>query len=172
MATVSAASYDGTQQAPEAIVAGFGRHLAAEALGATELPLPTILGDTQVRVFDSLGTRRFAPLFYVSPGQINFQIPAGTALGEAQVVVNRNGIVAAGRVVITSVAPGLFTANSTGSGVPAALAFRLKGSGAQSYEAREAQSKSLENFKGGAPVVIYTSTAVLVALVIILIILI
>jgi uncharacterized protein (TIGR03437 family) len=135
MATVSAASYDGTQQAPESIVAGFGRHLAVEALGATELPLPTILGDTQVRVFDSLGTRRFAPLFYVSPGQINFQIPAGTALGEAQVVVNRNGIVAAGRVVITSVAPGLFTANSTGAGVPAALAFRLKGSGAQSYEA-------------------------------------
>jgi hypothetical protein len=45
-------------------------------------------------------------------------------------------------------------------------------SGAQSYEKREAQAKSLESFKGGAPVVIYTSTAVLVALVIILIILI
>jgi len=45
-------------------------------------------------------------------------------------------------------------------------------SGAQSYEKREAQAKSLETFKGGAPVVIYTSTAVLVALVIVLIILI
>ncbi|HEY8925883.1 MAG TPA: hypothetical protein VIU64_15965 [Polyangia bacterium] len=45
-------------------------------------------------------------------------------------------------------------------------------SGAESYETREAQSKSLETFKGGAPVVIYTSTAVLIALVIILIILI
>jgi len=45
-------------------------------------------------------------------------------------------------------------------------------SGAQSYEKREAQAKSLESFKGGAPVVIYTSTAVLVALVIVLIILI
>ena len=45
-------------------------------------------------------------------------------------------------------------------------------SSAQSYETREAQAKSLESFKGGAPVVIYTSTAVLVALVIILIILI
>jgi len=45
-------------------------------------------------------------------------------------------------------------------------------SSAQSYEKREAQAKSLENFKGGAPVVIYTSTAVLIALVIVLIILI
>jgi len=45
-------------------------------------------------------------------------------------------------------------------------------SGAQSYEKREAQAKSLEHFKGGAPVVIYTSTAVLIALVIVLIILI
>ena len=79
----SAASYDGTQQAPESIVSGFGRHLSSEALSAAELPLPTTLGDTYVRVFDSLGTRRFAPLFYVSPGQINFQVPAGTALGEA-----------------------------------------------------------------------------------------
>ena len=77
MATVSAASYDGTQQAPESIVAGFGRNLSSEALSAAELPLPTTLGDTYVRVFDSLGTRRFAPLFYVSPGQINFQDPGG-----------------------------------------------------------------------------------------------
>ena len=77
MVTVSAASYDGTQQAPESIVAGFGRNLSSEALSAAELPLPTTLGDTYVRVFDSLGTRRFASLFYVSPGQINFQDPGG-----------------------------------------------------------------------------------------------
>ena len=43
---------------------------------------------------------------------------------------------------------------------------------AQSYEAREAQSKSLENFKGGEPVVIYTSTAVLIVALIILVVLI
>ena len=74
MVTVSAASYDGTQQAPESIVSGFGRNLSSEVLSAAELPLPTTLGDTRVRFYDSLGTRRFAPLFYVSPGQINFQV--------------------------------------------------------------------------------------------------
>jgi hypothetical protein len=37
--------------------------------------------------------------------------------------------------MIANVAPGLFTANADGGGVPAALAFRLKESGAQNYEA-------------------------------------
>ena len=41
-----------------------------------------------------------------------------------------------------------------------------------SYAAREAQSKDLENFKGGEPVVIVTSTAVLIVAIIILILLI
>ncbi len=60
--TVSAASYDGTQQAPESIVAGFGRSLSTEALSAAQLPLPTELGDTRVSVVDNFGsdTRRFS----------------------------------------------------------------------------------------------------------------
>ena len=43
---------------------------------------------------------------------------------------------------------------------------------AQTYEAREAQSKSLEQFKGGDTVVIAGSTLVLVLLVVLLIVLI
>ena len=144
--TVSAASYDGTQQAPESIVAGFGRSLSTEALSAAQLPLPTALGDTRVSVVDNLG-KRYAPLFYVSPTQINFQIPPGTALGEAVVWVFRNGtLVAEGTVMITNVAPALFTANSDGGGVPAALVFRLKGSGAQAYEPIAAYDSALARF--------------------------
>jgi hypothetical protein len=40
------------------------------------------------------------------------------------------------------------------------------------YAAREAESKDLENFKGGEPVVIVTSTAVLIVAIIILVLLI
>jgi hypothetical protein len=40
------------------------------------------------------------------------------------------------------------------------------------YAAREAESKDLENFKGGEPVVIVTSTAVLIVAIVILILLI
>ena len=48
--------------------------------------------------------------------------------------------------MIANVAPALFTANSDGGGVPAALAFRLKGSGAQSYEPIAAYDSALARF--------------------------
>jgi hypothetical protein len=47
-----------------------------------------------------------------------------------------------------------------------------KGGGDSSYAQREAESKDLENFKGGEPVVIVTSTAVLIVAIIILVLLI
>jgi hypothetical protein len=46
------------------------------------------------------------------------------------------------------------------------------GSEAQTYEAREAQAKSLEQFKGGDTVVIAGSTVVLILLIVLLIVLI
>lgn len=52
-----------------------------------------------------------------------------------------------------------------------ALATSVPAAAPQSYEAREAEAKSLESFKGGDPVVIYTSTAVLVVAAVVLIIL-
>jgi len=58
-----------------------------------------------------------APLFYVSPGQINAQVPVGLTGGTAPLVV-RNGASASAPVTITlrSFAPGIFTQNSSGSG--------------------------------------------------------
>jgi hypothetical protein len=52
----------------------------------------------------------------------------------------------------------------------AALAFVPAADSA--YAAREGESKDLENFKGGEPVVIVTSTAVLIVAIILLIVLI
>jgi len=72
------------------IAAGFGSQLTyRDPLGATTLPLPTKISDVQVLVN---GTA--APLYYVSPGQINFEVPidASTANGGAGTVqVVRNG---------------------------------------------------------------------------------
>ena len=69
-----------------------------------------------------------------------------SAPAEAVVLVDRNGMVAAGRVMIANVAPALFTANYGVGGVAAALAFRLKGNGAQSYEPVAAFDSVLERF--------------------------
>jgi uncharacterized protein (TIGR03437 family) len=131
VALVSAASYQ-PGIAPESIVAAFGVQLAQQTQSATSLPLPTTLAGVSVRVRDSQGVERAAPLFFVSPGQINFQMPAGTATGTATVIVSTG---ATGQVEIKRTAAGLFAANADGQGVPAAVGLRVKANGAQSYEA-------------------------------------
>ncbi len=135
VSTVSAATFASGALAGEAIAALFGTDLATAAAAASTTPLPTTLGGVQVTVRDANGTTRNAPLFFVSPTQINYQIPAGTSAGTAVISVLRNGsAVGQGTLAIESVTPGLFTANSTGQGVPAAVALRIKANGEQTYE--------------------------------------
>ena len=74
--------------APGSIASLFGQFLAGGTFQADTIPLPTELGSVQVTV-NGVG----APLYFVSNGQINFQIPYGTPVGTANVVVNRNGVV-------------------------------------------------------------------------------
>jgi uncharacterized protein (TIGR03437 family) len=129
IAFVSAASYQ-PEVAPESIVAAFGEGLAPRTQAASGLPLPTELAGTQVRLRDSQGVERLAPLFFVSPGQINLQIPAGMATGVATATLS-NGLI--GTLAIAPVAPSLFTANADGRGVPAAVLLRVR-NGVQSFE--------------------------------------
>jgi uncharacterized protein (TIGR03437 family) len=124
---VSAASF-ATQFAPNSIVAAFGEGLAASTIAASTFPPPTQLGDTIVRVIDSRGAARDAQLFFVSPMQVNYLMPAATAAGAATVQVRVNGsLFADQRITIGSIAPGLFTANANGQGVPAAQLLRVRG---------------------------------------------
>jgi uncharacterized protein (TIGR03437 family) len=135
VASVSAASYEGSALASESIAAAFGANLATSTQVAGTLPLPTEIGGTRVRVKDSAGVDRWAPLFFVSPAQINYQVPPGTATGTATVTVMiGNDAIGEGTVQISATAPGIFTANSSGIGVPAAQVLRVKPGGAQIYE--------------------------------------
>ncbi|HQR33706.1 MAG TPA: hypothetical protein PLK30_13290 [Blastocatellia bacterium] len=133
---LSAASYNAEPVlAAGSIVSAFGTALATDAIAASTTPLPGALQGTRVLVRDSTGTELLAPLFYVSPSQINYQIPTNIALGEATImVVSGDGSSAFGKVQIVPVAPGLFAANSNGQGVPAAQLLRIKANGTQSYE--------------------------------------
>jgi uncharacterized protein (TIGR03437 family) len=134
-AVVSAASYNGASLAPEAIVAGFGSNLASNTLAATTTPLPTSLGGTSVKVRDAAGVERLAPLFFVSPTQINFQVPPDTGVGGATFTVLRNNTSAAsGTSPIAVVAPALFSADASGKGPASANALRIRADGAQIYE--------------------------------------
>jgi uncharacterized protein (TIGR03437 family) len=131
----SASSYKREPIAQESIVAAFGETLTANVAVASALPLPTTLDNTTVNVLDAQNTDRPAPLFYVSPSQINFQIPPGTATGNATVIMRRNGVTTASTtIVIAAVEPSLFTANSSGSGAPAAFLVRVKPDNSQTIE--------------------------------------
>lgn len=121
--------------AQESIASTFGTDLAATTQIATSQPLPTVLAGTSVKIKDAANTEREAPLFFVSPTQINFQVPPGTALGTASINIVRNGqVVKEGNVHITDFQLTLFTADASGKGFPAAVAYRLKANGAESYE--------------------------------------
>ena len=135
LAVVSAASYKGDALAAEQIVVAFGVNLADSIVVANTLPLPTTLSGVSVKVRDSQNVERLAPLFFVSPTQINFQIPAGTANGAALFTVVKNGVtVASGNAPIALVAPSLFSADTSGRGLAAGQALRIKANNAQSYE--------------------------------------
>lgn len=134
--SVSAASYRRDSLAPDSIVAAFGGDLATETKQAGVVPLPTELAGTRVTVVDSSHTERAAGLFFVSAGQVNYLIPAGTTDGPALVTVTSgNNIVSAGTVQIDRISPGLFSANGDAQGVAAAYALRVKPSGEQIAEA-------------------------------------
>jgi uncharacterized protein (TIGR03437 family) len=135
VASVSAASFLGESLASESIVAAFGARMATRVEVASNLPLPTTLAGTTVRVRDSAGTERLAPLFFVAPTQINLQIPPGTVAGQATITVTSgDGTVSGGVANIAAVAPGFFTANASGQGVAAATVLRVKADGTQVFE--------------------------------------
>ena len=113
-----------TPVAPEALASAFGSNLATVSAsgGDTDpntpgIQLPTTLNGTTVQVRDSAGTIRLAPLTFVSGSQVNYQIPSGTQIGTADVTISSPGNISTGSVQIASTAPGLFTANSAGTGL-------------------------------------------------------
>lgn len=123
--TVSAANYSGSPLASEAIVSTFGTGLATTTQSARSVPLPTILGGTTIKVRDSAGTEREAALFFVSPTQLNFQLPPGTANGNAAIIITaQDGATFISNVEIANVVPSLFSADTTGRGFAAAHAQR------------------------------------------------
>jgi uncharacterized protein (TIGR03437 family) len=134
--SVSAASFAAnTPLALESMVAAFGANMTTSAEVSTKLPLPTELAGISLKIKDAAGAERLAPLCFVSPGQINYQIPPGSAVGPAHVTVMNGAVVTAeGGVEIATVSPGMFTVGGSGQGLTAAYLLRLKAGGATSYE--------------------------------------
>jgi len=95
--------------APGMVLSVFGSELAppGTAQGASLLPLPLNLAGVSASVNGVT-----APLYYVSPGQLNIQIPYETGAGSAVVGVNNNGQVASFPFQVATTAPGIFVGGS------------------------------------------------------------
>ncbi len=145
-AIVRSSNYYGGTVAVDSIASLFGSGLTTATQSAMSLPLPESLGGVSVRVKDSNGVERAAPLFFVSPSQINFQIPAGLANGNATItVISGDGqAISTGSTIIDNTAPGLFSADASGKGLAAAVLLRVKADGSTVYEPvsrRDAENK-------------------------------
>jgi uncharacterized protein (TIGR03437 family) len=104
-AIANAASFDRGALAPGALATIIGAGLAQSPAAAENGSLPFSLVATSV----SVGNLP-APVEYVSPGQINFQIPWQTPPGPTTVAVSVNGVAAPALPAIIALAsPGIFS---------------------------------------------------------------
>jgi len=132
---VHAASFVAKAIAPDEFAVIQGVNLSASTATAPDTPWPISLANDTVTIVDSSGAALAAPLVYVSPQQINFLVPPQAQSGRAIIsVADAAGGSLSANVWIDPVSPGLFTANSNGVGVPAALATRYTASGSQIQE--------------------------------------
>jgi uncharacterized protein (TIGR03437 family) len=119
--TINAATLLPGSVAPDSFVAVKGTALASGA-GAVGIvspttTYPTILGGSTVKVKDSAGVERTAPLYYVSATQINYVLPVGTASGTATVTITaEDGTISSGTITVAPVAPGLIMFQGTNIG--------------------------------------------------------
>ncbi|MCI0387363.1 MAG: heme-binding protein [Acidobacteria bacterium] len=121
VASVNAASFLGPV-APSTITAAFGSNLATQVAAAQSLPLPLTLAGVRVQVIDGNNVQHDAPLFFVSPNQINYLVPDGAAPGAGRLVVNNGaGGMSQGSLQIANTSLGIFTVNASGNGVTAAV---------------------------------------------------
>jgi uncharacterized protein (TIGR03437 family) len=97
-------------------------------------PWPTSLGDmTSVTVTDSANVQKPAQILFISANQMNIYIPAGLAAGPGTVTFPTTGlgpgvgtaVLRVAPVNIQKVAPALFSASGTGTGVAAATGVRV-----------------------------------------------
>jgi large repetitive protein len=98
------AAEPGAPLAPGTIVQIYGSNLTSQTTAASAIPLPTSLDQTSV-IIGGLA----APLYYVSPGQINAQVPFELTAGNPyEVIVSANGALSTPNPIqLTSDAPGI-----------------------------------------------------------------
>ncbi len=114
--------------APDSFVSLNGSNLAPAAQTAQVEPLPLSLSGVNLQITDSGGNLLRAALSFVSPQLINFVMPSNAAPGQAAISADNGlGTIQLGTAIVRNVAPALFSADGTGTGVAAAAALAVNG---------------------------------------------
>jgi uncharacterized protein (TIGR03437 family) len=108
----------GATASPGTLVSLYGSNFTGSLVQAVGFPLPETLGNLEVLVGG-----RPAPLYFVAPGQINFQVPYESSIGGALPLTVSQGQLISNSISlpIARVSPGLFSTNQQGSGQGAIL---------------------------------------------------
>jgi uncharacterized protein (TIGR03437 family) len=135
LTTKNSASFGIVSLAPDVIAFSEAPGIASALAVAPGNPWPPTLGGVSLEITDSQSQKRLAPLYYVTTNAMSYLIPAGTALGLATAkLTTSTGASITGSFNVDRVSPGLFTANATGSGVPAGFWIRVAADATQSQD--------------------------------------
>jgi uncharacterized protein (TIGR03437 family) len=109
--------------APDSLVSAFGSDLATSVELTKSASFPTTLAGTTMKLVDSSNTAYDAGMYFSSPGQVNYLIPAGVKPGPATInIISSDGAQTSGSLLISAVAPGIYTAMQSGSGPASGIA--------------------------------------------------
>lgn len=147
-ATVPATSFSRNEVSSNSIASLFGSDLATGIEVAASTPLPTSLRGTTVTIRDNTGRDTPAPLFFVSPSQINFLVPNFITGGAWVIVKSGNNVAGVSDILNRFVSPGLFSANANGQGVAAAVALCVAANGAQTFLPISRYDQAQQRFVG------------------------
>jgi uncharacterized protein (TIGR03437 family) len=115
----SATLQSGSPVAPGSIATLIGPGLTSETAVASG-SWPTTMVNRQVVVNDQLN----GPIYYISPTQVNFQLPSNAPSGMQRIAVrvaDTGELLAGGNFIMAATAPGIFTLTQSGSGQAAVL---------------------------------------------------
>jgi len=102
--SAAGATPDGTM-APGSVISIYGNSLAPALQIAAANPLPQTLGNVTVTIGNYL-----LPLLFVSPGQINAQLPSELVAGNYTLLIQQTGQAdVSGQLTVSRDAPGVFT---------------------------------------------------------------
>jgi uncharacterized protein (TIGR03437 family) len=133
--TKNSASYGVDSVAPDVIAFSEAPGIASGLVVAPGNPWPPTLGGVSLEITDSQGQRLPALLYYVTTNAMSYLVPSGTALGPATAkLTTSTGATITGTFNVERVSPGLFTANASGSGVPAGFWIRAAADGSQTQD--------------------------------------